>query len=100
MADRLNPGERLELGQHLESPNGKYQLRMQADGNLVLYRMPENAPIWNSNSWNKPTKHAIMQEDGNFVVYGPRPDVEILSIVVDEECCQAAISWDLTPSVN
>jgi hypothetical protein len=26
--------------------------------------------------------------------------VEILSIVVDEDFCQAAISWDLTPSVN
>ena len=35
--DRLLEGETLGVGESLVSPNGKYVLSMQADGNLVLY---------------------------------------------------------------
>ena len=35
-----------------------------------------------------------------FRAYLAQKYTEILSIVVDEEFCQAATSWDLTPSVN
>jgi len=29
-----------------------------------------------------------------------KPSREILSIVVDDECCQAAASWELIPSTK
>jgi len=42
---------------------------MQADGNLVLYREDDGVPLWASNTWGTPATHAIMQTDGNFVIY-------------------------------
>ena len=56
-------------------------LRMQADGNLVLiagattwgrYYPAASAPIWNSGTWGNPGAYAVMQSDGNLVIYkGP-----------------------------
>ena len=57
----------LYKGQQLESPNGRYKLIFQDDGNLVLYS-PFRA-VWNSNSWNMPTRYTVMQGDGNLVIY-------------------------------
>lgn len=54
-------------GQELVSPNKKYKLKMQADGNLVLYS--QNVAIWNSLTWAKPVKLVSMQPDGNLVLY-------------------------------
>jgi hypothetical protein len=54
----------------LVSPNGKYEARMQSDGNFVIYQ--EDTPIWNTNtvgSADAPYRLA-MQPDGNLVVYG------------------------------
>jgi hypothetical protein len=42
---------------------------MQADGNLVLYRNDNSQALWASNTCGKPVTHAIMQGDGNFVLY-------------------------------
>jgi hypothetical protein len=56
--------------QMLVSPNGKYQAKMQTDGNFVIYE--ENTPIWNTNTVGKAEEpyRLAMQPDGNLVVYG------------------------------
>lgn len=67
--DRLMPGQQLNVDQRLISGNGRVVLIMQADGNLVLYREDDGVPLWASNTWGTPATHAVMQTDGNFVVY-------------------------------
>ncbi len=44
-------------------------LVMQRDGNLVMYRKRDGAPIWASRTAGNPGAYAVMQGDGNFVVY-------------------------------
>jgi hypothetical protein len=71
--ENLNPGESLPRGSQIISPNGRFHLDMQQDGNLVLYRKDDNKPIWHTDTWAR-RKHyggdyAIMQRDGNLVVY-------------------------------
>ena len=45
MADRLNPGERLNHDESLTSSNGRYRLVMQSDGNFVLYRVSDGRAL-------------------------------------------------------
>jgi hypothetical protein len=47
---------------------GVQKLMFQTDGNLVMYNR-ENKPIWASNSWGKSAHRLIMQNDGNLVIY-------------------------------
>jgi hypothetical protein len=68
----LNPGESLSPDQSITSPNGRYQLKYQPDGNLVLY--DNGSAIWAINCWPDCNNigapgMATMQSDGNFVVY-------------------------------
>jgi surface antigen len=87
--------------QSIHSPNGEYQLRMQPDGNLVLYS-PGPAPLWytsttggsdrrldlqsdgnlvlhngagqalwNAGTWGHPGDYLALQNDGNLVIYSP-----------------------------
>jgi aqualysin 1 len=72
--DILSPGETLYPNQSVISGDGRFELKYQGDGNLVLYRVRDGAPLWAINCW--PTCRniggagvAIMQTDGNFVVY-------------------------------
>ena len=60
-----NDNNTLNEGQSLN--NGKYQLIMQPDGNLVEY---DPAFTWNSNTPGKgtPPRTLIMQTDGNLCV--------------------------------
>jgi hypothetical protein len=69
MTDTLVADQQLNINEHLDSNNGKVQLIMQGDGNLVLYRTDNHAPLWASDTWDKPVTHAVMQGDGNFVCY-------------------------------
>ncbi|WP_458118569.1 hypothetical protein [Paenibacillus sp. Z6-24] len=45
----LAQGETLAKGQMLSSPSGRFNLVMQNDGNLVLYR-DAGIPMWDSNT--------------------------------------------------
>jgi hypothetical protein len=41
------------------------------DGNLVIYDLRNgHKVIWSSQTYEKAVDHAIMQPDGNFVIYG------------------------------
>jgi hypothetical protein len=58
----------------LQSPNGDYQLVMQGDGNLCIYRQPGRQYTWcsNSASSNGSTNgqySLVMQDDGNLCIY-------------------------------
>ncbi|WP_406138458.1 hypothetical protein [Streptomyces sp. NBC_01089] len=49
------------------SGNGRTILRMQSDGNFVLYK--DGHPVWQApHTWSH-GNCAVFQEDGNFVVY-------------------------------
>ncbi|XP_055334353.1 uncharacterized protein LOC129585629 [Paramacrobiotus metropolitanus] len=67
--DILHPGEELLPGRSIHSKNGKLDLIMQTDGNLVLYRTSDGSPIWASNTCHKPVQKCVMQHDGNLVLY-------------------------------
>ena len=51
----------------LSSCDGRFQLVQQGDGNLVLYRA--GAALWHAGTHGNPGATAVMQEDGNLVVY-------------------------------
>lgn len=69
----LNAGDRLKAGEKLFSANGAYMLRMQEeDGNLCIYKAEngkQGAFVWCSMAHGFKNGVAIMQADGNFVVY-------------------------------
>ncbi|MEU8512824.1 hypothetical protein AB0C76_14710 [Kitasatospora sp. NPDC048722] len=70
--DHMNWGNCLLPGDSLVSPGGFYRLTYQHDGNLVEYKKGERSgwtAIWQSGTQNTAPGKAIMQYDGNFVVY-------------------------------
>ncbi len=62
------PSLQLNPGQSVVSPNGQYILVMQNDGNLVLYVMGGRY-LWDTATGSYPGAYAVMQGDGNLVVY-------------------------------
>ena len=95
---QLQPGETLQKGQHLVSPNGQYFLEMQYDGNLVLYgrgtalwstgtggnthvtgamlyithfglTSDDGRSYWMSSNGYIQPKFLNLQDDGNLVLY-------------------------------
>jgi hypothetical protein len=71
--DKLDGGGELRQGESLKSPNGRFELKMQQDGNVVLY--DEAKPIWATNTQRDGAERLAMQDDGNFVVYADRKPV-------------------------
>jgi hypothetical protein len=68
MADANFPaGSTLHLNQAWTSGSGRTALRLQADRNLVLYK-DGRAAFQAPNAFSRGNS-AIMQEDGNFVLY-------------------------------
>ena len=71
--DTLPPEGRLNPNDDVVSNNGRFQLIMQTDGNLVLYDNTNPAsrkPIWASGTQGQAVNNCIMQSDGNLVIYG------------------------------
>ena len=66
VANPLYPNTTLNRGQSIQSPLKKYNLIMQTDGSLVMYR----ADGTKRYAMAKYGQYAIMQGDGNFVEYG------------------------------
>jgi hypothetical protein len=71
----LAAGSSLRGGERLTSPNGRFTLWMQADGNFVLYdgAIIVNSAYWATGTWTLPAEHrpnrADMQNDGHLVLY-------------------------------
>ncbi|MFD9125959.1 hypothetical protein [Kitasatospora sp. NPDC059571] len=67
----VSPGQELSPGQRLSVPG--VSTVMQWDGNLVTYLMTpdghQGPPLWSSGTWGNWGAHAVMQTDGNFVIY-------------------------------
>ena len=53
----------------VRSENGQYRLVYQADGNLVLYDNGDETALWMTHTGGTVPGQAILQPDGNFVVY-------------------------------
>src|SRR5437773_2200413 len=70
MSDRLNPGDSLAVGGSITSQDGRFTLTLQADGNLVLDE-PGRGARWATGTDGRTVSQAVMQTDGNFVLYGP-----------------------------
>ena len=58
----------LKTGDVMWSPQRKYQLKMQQDGNLCINTANDQF-VWCTMSQSKNGAYAILQTDGNFVVY-------------------------------
>jgi cell wall-associated NlpC family hydrolase len=58
----------LATGHSLQSPDGRYRLIQQGDGNLVFYG-PNGHWLWNTNTDGKPANRLAVQADGNMVIY-------------------------------
>ena len=67
---QLNPGQEITSGTQIASPDGKFVLQMQSDGNLVL-RAPGNTPLGDTGTAGHDGTIAVMQADGNFVLRAP-----------------------------
>ena len=68
-SNALAGGFRLLPGQALKSTGNRYRLLYQTDGNLVLYDDQNNAASWSTGTGGTRAGQAVMQTDGNFVVY-------------------------------
>ncbi len=78
MAARPGRNAYLFETEKLASPNGKFTLLMQTDGNLVIYKSEcvENpgCAVWNSRTYRETGQYYLaMQDDGNLVIYRGRP---------------------------
>ena len=67
----LGEGVTLGAGQFVLSPDGGFELVMQADGNLVVYGAGLTGALWASGTGGGRGASLTMQDDGNLVVYGP-----------------------------
>lgn len=65
----LRPGETLYADEYIRSADNRYRLKMQSDGNLVHYNISTtpNIALW--ATYTTGGTRAVMQTDGNFVVY-------------------------------
>jgi len=62
------PGQWLAVNWWVESPNQRFYLAYQSDGNLVLYRS-DGFPIWATMTNGTEPGYVGMQDDGNLVIY-------------------------------
>jgi hypothetical protein len=66
----LGEGVTLQAGQFILSPDGAFELVMQADGNLVAYGAGSTGALWASGTSGDHNAFLAMQDDDNLVVYG------------------------------
>jgi len=64
----LRAGQRLDIGDDRWSCDGRFQLVMQGDNNLVLYYVGFGA-LWSSDTSGTGATHAIFEDGGSFSVY-------------------------------
>jgi hypothetical protein len=64
----LDAGQALTPDQSVSSPDGKYRLVYQREGDLVLYG-PDRTRVWSSETLGETAGRAIMEAGGGLVVY-------------------------------
>jgi len=64
----LQPNSTLFTDGSVFSPDGRFHLDFQRDGNVVLYRWQEK--LWSTGTAGSSARELRMQPDGNFVLYG------------------------------
>jgi hypothetical protein len=69
MSSILSPNQSLGINQSLISGNGQFQLIMQSDGKLVIYRLANHHALWATGTNGQDVMRGIMQGDGNLVLY-------------------------------
>ena len=65
----LMVNQRLNANQCIASPHGQYLLYMASDGNFYIYDLAHNVGTWGPGTYGHPGAYAMLQSDGNFVVY-------------------------------
>jgi RHS repeat-associated protein len=65
----LTVNQRINANQCIVSPHGQYMLYMGPDGNFFIYDIAHAAGTWGPGTYGHPGAYAILQTDGNFVVY-------------------------------
>lgn len=66
----LNGNEHMYQGHTTYSPQKKYRLVMQGDGNLVIYSS-NNSAVWSARTGGNSGAFSIFQTDGNLVLRKP-----------------------------
>jgi hypothetical protein len=96
-------GRRLLPGQSLQSPSGRVRLVYQTDGDLVLQDDERREKLWSSGTAGTPAGRAILQLDGNLVVYDRDGSARWssgtsgnrnASLVVHDDGNVTIVSWD------
>jgi hypothetical protein len=90
--DTLLPQQSLAPDQALRSQNGRVVLIYQNDGNLVLY--VDGRAMWDSKTAGRPPGRAIMQDDGDFVVYDAEGALAWTSGTAGHQGCCVAVQND------
>ncbi|MEO8874819.1 MAG: peptidase S8, partial [Polyangiaceae bacterium] len=62
----------LNSGDSIKSCDGRFELVMQSDGNLVMYQ--GSKALWSAGTSGKHAYKAELQGDGNFVIYDGKGD--------------------------
>lgn len=65
----LHSGQFLQPNRSITSANGRFELVMQSDGNLVDYRRQGKRVLWESGTSGNFGAYVVMQSDGDLVVY-------------------------------
>ncbi len=70
LGNALTSGSFLMPGNQIRSPNNRYQLVFQTDGNLVLYDTNFSMPsvVWAANTYDRGGARALMNADGSLQV--------------------------------
>jgi hypothetical protein len=66
----LQPGAKLTAGESVGSPNGRYSLVQQSDGNLVLVDA-DHRPQWDAQTYEHPGAYTTFDSTGDLIVKAP-----------------------------
>jgi len=103
IGSQLNANTTMYAGEYILSPDGRFGLLMQPDGNLVAYGpSPCGAPRpdicqgpydwWASNTDGQPGSRVVMQGDGNLVIYRPDGGVAWASNTKDSDATRVMVT--------
>jgi hypothetical protein len=65
----VRSGTVFRAGHGLWSPNKRYALLMQSDGNAVIYRASDKVPLWSSETRGHRGAYLDFEANGNLVVF-------------------------------